>query len=340
MVQQIKKSSYLSGIVRVCRRDLDGNSVVGVAFLVAEGYLITCAHVVCAALNELNSWQEISPAKGVGRTVTLEFRQEELQVERTGKVVFWRFPVHAPQSDNDIAVLKLQGAAPEGFTPLPVTLRENYINQPFDVFGFPSGLDIGVWASGEVVGGTYDTAGRVEVKDTHQTGHAIAPGFSGSPVWAPTVDNAIIGMTVARDSERPEAKVGFMLPMRRLKRALEAVELESLMDILEPQASALENPIATAYRLAAGERMASPDFQMSIQADPVQALRENLTQLLSIPNQNQALPGTLPFAVAMLTLPELGLADPVRTALRGWLQNRVVDLAPLLAAAQQAVQDA
>ncbi len=41
----------------------------------------------------------------------------------------------------------------------------------------------------------------------------------------------------------------------------------------------------------------------------------------------------------MLTLPELGLPDSLRNSLNVWLQHRVTDLAPLIAAAQQAVKE-
>lgn len=335
MPQPITKASYLNGIARVCRESPEGNSVVGVAFFVADRYLLTCAHVVCAALDSPpRPWRQVPKADVVDQSVAMEFRRGEHQYARKAEIVFWRFPSYAPRSDNDIAVLKLKEPAPQGFQPLPIASRDDYTDHAFEVFGFPAGLDIGGWSTGKIVGSAYDTFGRVQVADTRQTNYAIEPGFSGSPIWSPSLDSAIVGMTVARDSQRPEAKVGFMLPVLRLKRALEAVDVESLMDILEPQVHALGNAIATAYQLAAGDRIAA--FPMSTQVDPVQALRENFANLQSIPNQNP----TLPFAVAMLTLSELGLPEALRNALKAWLPHRVTDLAQLLASAQQAITDA
>jgi hypothetical protein len=334
MAQPVDEALYLAAIARVCR----GSNVIGVAFFVAEGYLLTCAHVVAKALGHNRKSYQIPAADILHKEIPLEFRLGDAEMSAEAKVVYWRFPEHDPRFDNDVAVLKLQEPMPAGAQYFSLLPSSEYWNQAFRVLGFPSKLDPGGWATGTIQGKVYDTSGMVQMKDDQTTGYAIEPGFSGSPVWSPTLDNTIVGMTVARDKEREEAKVGFMLPVRQLKRALEAVELESLMDIWEPQVNFLGNVLPIAYPIAAGERITT--FPMSTQADPVQALRENLTQLLSIPNQNLASPGTLPFAVAMLTLPDLGLPDSSRNALKTWLQHRATDLASLLAAAQQAVTDA
>jgi len=334
MAQPVDNELYLAAIARVCR----GSTVIGVAFFVAEGYLLTCAHVVAKALGHTRKSYQIPAAAMLGADITLEFRIGDAEQSAEARVVYWRSPENAPKSDNDVAVLKLKEPMPPGTNYFSLLPASEYWNQDFRVLGFPSKLDPGGWATGIIQGKVYDTSGMVQMKDDQTTGYAIEPGFSGAPVWSPSLNNTIVGMTVARDKEREEAKVGFMLPVRRLKRALEAVELESLLDILEPQASTLEDAILTAYPLAAGDRIA--EFPISTQADPIQALRKNLANLLSIPNQNPASPGPLPFAVAMLTLPELRLPEAVRTALNAWLQHRVMDLALLLAAAQQALKDA
>ena len=334
MTQQVDEALYLAAIARVCR----GSNVIGVAFFVAEGYLLTCAHVVAKALGYSRKSYQIPGANIIGQDITLEFRQGNVEKSAEAKVVYWRFPDYDPQSNNDLAVLKLQEPMPAGAEYFSLSPSSKYRNQDFQVLGFPSKLDPGGWATGTITGRVYDTSGLVQMQDNQTPGYAIEPGFSGSPVWSSTLDNTIVGMTVARDKEREEAKVGFMLPVRRLKRALEAVDLETLMDILELQVNALGKAISTIYPIAVGDRIAT--FPMSTQTDPIQALRGNLANLLSIPNQNPASPGTLTFAVAMLTLPDLGLAEPVRIALTSWLQHRVVDVAPLLATAQQALTDA
>ena len=237
MTQQVDEALYLAAIARVCR----GSNVIGVAFFVAEGYLLTCAHVVAKALNHNRKSYQLPAAEILGQEITLQFRLGNAEKSAEAKVVYWRFPEHDPRSDNDVAVLKLQEPMPDGTQSFSLSPSLEYWDQAFRVLGFPSKLDEGGWATGIIQGKVYDTSGLVQMKDNQTTGYAIEPGFSGSPVWSPSLNDTIVGMTVARDKEREEAKVGFMLPVLRLKRALEAVELESLMDILEPQASALGN---------------------------------------------------------------------------------------------------
>lgn len=331
MTRLVTEEQYLAAIARVCR----GSNVSGVAFFVADGYLLTCAHVVAKALGHNRKSYQIPAADILGKEVALEFCIEGGEKTAMAKVIYWRHPEHDAQSDDDVAVLKLQEPMPVGGQYFSLSPSWEYWNQEFRVLGFPSKLDEGGWATGTLMGKVYDASGMVQMQDDQTTGYAIEPGFSGSPVWSPSLSNTIVGMTVARDKERLDAKVGFMLPVLRLRRALEAVELESLLDILAPQINVLKDVISTAYSIAAGDRITA--FPISTQVDPIQALRENLASLLSIPNHNPTSSGPLPFAVAVLTLPVLSLPEALRNALTVWLERRVTDLAQLLAVAQQAI---
>jgi len=328
MRRPVDKSSYLTGIARVCSQGARGHTVVGVAFFVADGYLLTCAHVVGKASQNHKKWQQISAEEMLEQKVLLEFRREESQWEAQAKVVFWRFNSNVPKSDNDIAVLKLVGKMPEGFQPLPLVTTKDYDDQSFEVFGFPSGLDIGGWASGQIKGGTYDTAGRVQIQDTHETGYAIEPGFSGSPVWSPVLGNVIVGMTVARDQEREAAKVGFMLPVLRLKRALEQVDIESLLDIVSPYAKTKRVEIQRAYRAIVGDRLSR--YPLSSQREPISALRDNLTQLALLPTPGETSMTSLHRFAACLSLLESALPESLATQLKAWLELRIDELEPLL----------
>ena len=321
MRRPIDRASYLAGIARVCSQGARGNTVVGVAFFAGNGYLLTCAHVVGKALLNHKKWQKISAEEMLRQKVMLEFRQGESQWEAQAKVVFWRFNSNCQKSDNDIAVLKLTEKMPEGLQPLPMADRKDYDDQSFEVFGFPSGLDIGGWASGQIKGDTYDTAGRVQIQDTLETGYAIEPGFSGSPVWSPNCGNAIVGMTVARDQEREAAKVGFMLPVLRLKRALEQIDIESLIDILLPYAETKRAEIQRAYRAIVGDRLSR--YPLATQRESISALRDNLTQLATVSAPGEGPISSLHQFAACLSLPEFALPEPLPTALREWLELRV-----------------
>ncbi|MFZ4641400.1 MAG: trypsin-like peptidase domain-containing protein [Nodosilinea sp.] len=328
MTQTVDNALYLAGIARVCQ----GNNVIGVAFFVAEGYLMTCAHVVSKALGHNRRSNQIPANEILGQSVALEFRLEEQEHCHEATIIYWRSPPDHSTADHDVAVLKLQVPMPSAARVLPLFNGPELWDQSFRVIGFPSKLDPGGWATGRIQGPVYDRSGLVQIKDDQTTGYAIEPGFSGAPVWSPSLNNTIVGMTVARDKEREEAKVGFMLPVWRLKPALEAIELETLIDILEPQAATLQKPIEIAYRATLGDQLFA--HPLTPDQDPAQFLRHNLSTLATLPSQIQQY-SNLQLVVALLTLPDLSLPQPLRDRLDGWLRDRLEDLSELRNQAQQ-----
>ncbi|MFM7530758.1 MAG: trypsin-like peptidase domain-containing protein [Nodosilinea sp.] len=329
MTQTVNEALYLAAIARVCK----GSNVIGVAFFVAEGYLLTCAHVVSKALGHNRRSDQILADEIRGQSVPLEFRLEEQEHCHDATVVYWRSPPHDSTSNRDVAILKLKKPMPSAARVLPLFNGPELWEQNFRVLGFPSKLDPGGWATGRIQGSVYGPSGLVQIKDDQTTGYAIEPGFSGAPVWSPSLEDTIVGMTVARDKEREGAKVGFMLPVRRLKPALEAIELETLMDILEPQATTLENAFEIAYRATLPDRLHVYSFTR--QETPAQTLRHNLTTLLSLPSQTETVPSLLMLIAAILTRSDLKLPQPLQAALVQWLRHQFDDPTDLLTIAQQ-----
>ncbi|MBD2428714.1 trypsin-like peptidase domain-containing protein [Phormidium sp. FACHB-1136] len=330
MTQPVTEAQYLAAIARIYQ----GKTPIGIAFCVADGYLLTCAHVVSKALGHQRKSYQILAQEMLGQKIALEFCGEG-QVERHhATVVYWRSPAQTEPgtTDVDVAVLRLTEAMPRTAQLLVLKRFPAFWENTFRVSGTPAKVADGVWAKGNLDGTSHD--GRL-VQMVAGPGYAIEPGFSGAPVWSPSLGDAIVGMVVARDKQREEERISFMVPAARLRPALDAVELETLMDILAPQINVLKDVISTAYSIAAGDRITT--FPISTQVDPIQALRENLASLLSIPNHNPTSSGPLPFAVAVLTLPVLSLPEALRNALTVWLERRVTDLTQLLATAQQAV---
>ena len=326
MTQTVDDALYLAGIARVCQ----GSNVIGVAFFVAEGYLMTCAHVVSKALGRNRRSNQIPANEILGQSVALEFRLEEQEHCHEATIIYWRSPPDHSTADHDVAVLKLQVPMPSAARVLPLFNGPELWDQSFRVIGFPSKLDPGGWATGRIQGSVYGS-GLVQIKDDQTTGYAIEPGFSGAPVWSPSLNNTIVGMTVARDKEREEAKVGFMLPVWRLKPALGAIELETVMDILEPQATTLKNSFAIAYRASLGDQLFA--HPLTPDQDPAQFLRHNLSTLATLPSQIQQY-SNLQLVVALLTLPDLSLPQPLRDRLDGWLRDRLEDFSELRDQAQ------
>jgi S1-C subfamily serine protease len=85
----------------------------------------------------------------------------------------------------------------------------------FRAFGFPTGFDNGVWASGRIL--DRDANDWLQVEDTKNTGYFVQPGFSGGPLWDEH-EGAVVGMIVAADS-RAGVRVAFGLPVSALEAA-------------------------------------------------------------------------------------------------------------------------
>jgi tetratricopeptide (TPR) repeat protein/S1-C subfamily serine protease len=198
-----------SSIVRFRKSN---GAVVGAGFLVSKKHILTCAHVVADALGIARDTQDIPT-----EDVYLDFPLVDSETQLTARVVFWR-PVPPKGSTSvkgkeDIAGLELNSPLAEGVQPVDLIIEEDLRGHSFRTFGFPSGHDDGLEATG-VLRGRQGT-GWVQLEGVTQTGVRLEPGFSGAPVWDET-QNGVVGMAVAADQKRPEAKVAFMIPTKVL----------------------------------------------------------------------------------------------------------------------------
>ncbi|MEU8083180.1 trypsin-like peptidase domain-containing protein [Micromonospora sp. NPDC049101] len=184
--------------------------VVGTAFLVTADLVITCAHVVSAAL-DIDHCDGEAPAE----TVTVEFPlvDGEAPVAAFQAVVVGWWPARLDGS-GDTALLRLDRPPPNGTHPARLTLGESAWGDKVRVFGFPAdlGAEYGVWVEAELR--ARQGAGWLQVESPpHQRG--IGPGFSGSPVWSPAA-GGIIGMVVAAERDNTTA---YLIPVRALVEA-------------------------------------------------------------------------------------------------------------------------
>ena len=198
-----------SSIVRFRKSN---GAVVGAGFLVSKKHVLTCAHVVADALGIARDTQDIPT-----EDVYLDFPLVGSETQLTARVVFWS-PVPPKGSTSvkdkeDIAGLELNNSLPETAQPVGLVIKEDLRGHSFRTFGFPAGHDDGLEATG-VLRGRQGT-GWVQLEDVKQTGVRLEPGFSGAPVWDEQL-NGVVGMAVAADQKRPEAKVAFMIPTKVL----------------------------------------------------------------------------------------------------------------------------
>lgn len=178
-------------------------AVVGAGFLVTESHLLTCAHVVTAALG-ISTTTTDAPTD----SIELDFPLIALGDKSKAKVVFWQ-PVNPGQVGEDIAGLKLESSPPKDCQLVRLVSTTEFWKHPFQIFGFPSQRDDGIWASGELrdqIG-----TGWVQMEDIKAPGYAVELGFSGAPVWDEQLEG-VVGMVVAAERKREDAKAAFMIP--------------------------------------------------------------------------------------------------------------------------------
>ena len=186
--------------------------VVGAGFLVSHRHVMTCAHVINAAVGQKPS----SPSEP-HQAIPLDFPLVASGNILKGRVLRW-FPVQpsasiSPETSADMALLELENLLPEGTQPLRLVKAENLWKHPFRVFGFPEGQPVGVWTDGII--SNPQGNGRVQIEVLRATAYSIEPGFSGSPVWDEQLDG-VAGMTVAIDSKRPGVRAAFIIPTTQL----------------------------------------------------------------------------------------------------------------------------
>ncbi|MBD1861464.1 MULTISPECIES: tetratricopeptide repeat-containing serine protease family protein [Trichocoleus] len=193
-------------IVRIRK---SSGAIVGAGFLVHEKYVLTCAHVIAQALGIAESTPQ-SPSE----SVHLDFPLIDPAVQLTAQVVLWRpAPVKGAsnQGHEDIAALELNSFPPPAAKPARLLLEDDLWDHPFQAFGFPAGHDDGLWSTG-VLRAKQGT-GWVQVEDTKSPGGRLESGYSGTPIWDEKL-NGVVGMAVAADLKRTEAKIGFIIPTR------------------------------------------------------------------------------------------------------------------------------
>ena len=203
-------NSLESSIVRICSAN---GVVVGAGFLVGERQALTCAHVVAGALGLADDTPEKPQAP-----VYLDIPRVAPRKLLTARVVLWRPP--RADGGDDIAGLELDSDPPQGAQAALLAQVEDLWEHSFRAFGFPRGQDTGVWATGRLLG--RQVTNWVQIEDVKETGFAVEPGFSGTPVWDSQVE-AVVGMAVAAE-RRTNLKTAFAIPVDVLARSWPMLE--------------------------------------------------------------------------------------------------------------------
>ncbi|WP_146075258.1 trypsin-like peptidase domain-containing protein [Streptomyces sp. Ru71] len=202
-------SAWERGTARVL---YDGRPV-GVAFLIPDRLLLTCAHVVAstAGLPDDEPLPDLLP-------VTLDFPLLPGRPQATA-VVHFSVPV-AGDSSGDVAVLRLSGEPPPGAVPLRIVEAEDLAGHRWRAFGFPKfpgrggSKDAGIWTRGIVEG--REGTGWWQLTYDAEAPFPLAGGFSGAPVWDEEY-GGVIGVLVAVEGDQ-RRRTGYALTVESLTR--------------------------------------------------------------------------------------------------------------------------
>ncbi len=216
---------YERAIARIF--DRQGN-VIGTGFLIAPGYVLTCAHVVLQAIGiDQKNYAEYEGQPQ--DRIALEFHILASGQKIEAEVVGW-----LPYSleSGDVAALKLLTSEPDAVEPIPLdeVSRAEVENDEHSAYGF-----------GNRVGGRSDAyrpkttvaGGRFQLcKVGDPNDETIQPGFSGAPVWN-RKRQCVIGMVataiVAKDEQKSKA---YAIPTKELRPVLKQVDALCLHDVL------------------------------------------------------------------------------------------------------------
>lgn len=203
-------------LVRIFAND---GSIAGVGFLVSDRHVISCAHVVAAAIPGCESTSQVMPTE----KVKIDF---PFSAPRDGfwpTVAYW-LPVKVkdgqPSSDEDIVILRINdedtvNCECQAVDLLPV---DDFRKISFESFGFPKDstnkqLKKGIPARGETRGEITEGCVMIENVNANSRGYFVEQGFSGAPICD---DKSVIGMVARADKTH---SIAYMLPSNVLLKA-------------------------------------------------------------------------------------------------------------------------
>ena len=229
MEEEVKftREDYVQSITRIF--DINGN-VVGTGFLVASGYVLTCAHVVLQAIGKKR--KEFDCSEGIpSNLIELDF--PILAYGKKIKAIVEDRWLPYSMSQGDAAGLKLLQVQPSEAKPVPL-IHVNFSDIEDDehsVYGFGN-------ASGEQSDAykpkTLSTGGRFQFyKAGNPHDETIKEGFSGAPVWNEH-KKCVIGMiATAQVFDVDFRSKAYVIPKKALDSVLKQISASSLNELIE-----------------------------------------------------------------------------------------------------------
>jgi len=185
----------------------DGTQVVGAGVVIDRRRILTCAHVVGAAL-KLADLRTLPTGY-----VTVDFPDRPAELARPARVAPRGWLSQARPAD-DLAMLEVSGPDLPEASAAPLRPAGTLGRRMISVFGHPARYPDGVWADARLMGRGGPGAQWVQMDTPTRTGKRIQPGFSGAGVWAHD-DEAVIGCVIAADRVADD-RVAWMIPVEAI----------------------------------------------------------------------------------------------------------------------------
>jgi hypothetical protein len=188
---------------------------VGCGFAVSPRHILTCAHVINAALGTSSIDEGKKLPESMVEVVFPYLGEEPLKA----RVVYWKpqefslVPSTKTGIEEDIAGLELLDPV-QGVSQM--TFGSPSSDQLFKVFGYPNKS-----LQGGVVEGKIQEelpCGWFQLDKTGSQGLWAEPGYSGSAIWG-TQDGSVSGIMVAR-LRGDAAQIAYMIPVQGLENAI------------------------------------------------------------------------------------------------------------------------
>lgn len=328
----LSREDYEHAIARIFYNGDDGKrTVVGTGFLVAPGYVLTCAHVVLQAMgvneDKFDAYDEAPTDE-----IALDFLPNDYAI--SAQVVAWQ--PYCGIEKGDMAVLKLLASPPERARPIPI-LRcscQEIEHEEHSVYGFAkeSGDRSDAYKpKANAAGGRFQFHKKDDPQDD-----TIESGFSGAPVWN-DARKCVVGMVATAwvpKTTKDQRSKAYAIPEEQLNSTLREVFACSLHDLIErglrEAGSKVRNAIEMALRLCAEGRAES---------DTLLGRFQDLTGLSNRDWQQESrdVDRLTQFAVFLAVMD--GLPPTLRQGLEDWVNFRRFNFDQLYKQANQERQD-
>jgi vWA-MoxR associated protein C-terminal domain/Trypsin-like peptidase domain len=302
-----------------------GGGFVGCGFAVTPRHILTCAHVVNAALGRTGDAAKPWPVEEI--LVSFPFLPDS---SLRAKVVYWKPPIHDVQTlpdrylgeEEDIAGLELLDSLTTDIEPFKFkpAIAESLVN----LFGYPQKALSGEVATGKI-GINNIPFGWVEINNASASeAFLVEGGYSGTAVYDSQANDICYGMVVAAGKARGErGKIAYMLPFKELESAIATLQL------LEALSFPHENPedLPKIYR-AAYQPCCPPDWHLDrpypeLLSEIVSELQEMGDSAITIAGKSVS--SILEFAARLAIHPDMPAAAILR-----WGQVRLPEFVELM----------